>query len=84
MWTRLEFLAPLEMGVSAMSVDEMLKLSRQQLQWIAMQEVKAKEFEERGEQRIPCYLQIEYVFECARLYRELVALQPQGSEEKNG
>ena len=57
-----------------MSVDEMLKKARQQLQWIATQSDKAREYEARGEQRIPCFLQIEYVYECERLYRELVQL----------
>jgi hypothetical protein len=52
----------------------MLRKAHQQLQWIAMQEAKAKEFEERGEQRIPCFLQVEYVRECAELYREIEKL----------
>jgi hypothetical protein len=54
-----------------MSVDELLSKAHHQLQWIALQEAKAKEFEERGEQRIPCFLQLEYVYECAALYREI-------------
>ncbi len=53
------------------------KRARQQLQWIAMQEDKAREFEARGEQRIPCFLQIEYVYESAKVYRELSS----GNEE---
>lgn len=52
-------------------VDAPVKRACQQLQWIAMQEDKAKEFEERGEQRIPCFLQLEYVYESAKVYREL-------------
>ena len=56
--------------------DKSVKEARQQLQWIAMQEDKAKEFEARGEERIPCFLGIEYVKKCAQVYRELSSCEP--------
>ncbi len=56
---------------SSTATQSALHHAHQQLQWIAMQESKAKEFEERGEQRIPCFLQLEYVYESAKVYREV-------------
>jgi hypothetical protein len=66
---------------AALSGDsDLLHRARQQLQWLALQEPKAKAFEEHGEQRIPCFLQLEYVYESARLWRELEQRMPSSRE----